>query len=102
MANRTQAERDAGQALVGGAIILSRCIGFGFRLGHADQFATTGKLVLTIAVAAQAVITDPLETAGQDMDKEAADEFVSTQCHRFLFSMLAIILLEANLAVLDI
>jgi hypothetical protein len=37
------------------------------------------------------------------MDEEAADELVSTQCHRFLFGVATIILpLEANLAVLDI
>jgi hypothetical protein len=29
-----------------------------------------------VAVAEQAVITDPLEAAGQDMDEEAADELV--------------------------
>ena len=49
------------------------------------------------------IISDPLEAAGQDMDEEAADELVSTQCHRFLFGVATIILpLEANLAVLDI
>src|SRR3984957_10793882 len=104
MASRALMEGEAGEFFVSVAIILVRSfVGLGLQLRHAEKFATTGELVLTVAVAEQAVITDPLEAAGQDMDEEAADELVGIQCHRLLLAAATIILpLEANLAILDI
>src|ERR1700722_9288518 len=104
MASRALMEGEAGEFFVSVAIILVRSfVGLGLQLRHAEKFATTGELVLTVAVAEQAVITDPLEAAGQDMDEEAADELVGIQCHRLLLAAATIILpLEANLAIVDI
>ena len=46
-----------------------------------------------VAVAEEAVVADALEAIGQDVQQEAADEFVRVQRHRLLLAVMAIILL---------
>ncbi len=46
-------------------------------VGHAKQLTTTSQLVLSPAIAEEAVIADALEAAWQDVDQEPANEFVS-------------------------
>jgi hypothetical protein len=64
---------------------------------------TDGQLSLAVAVAEKAVVTNALETLGQDMQQEAANKLVGIERHGLLLLMVAIIFpSEADLAVVDI
>src|SRR5450631_2730843 len=70
---------------------------------HSEQFATAGELLLAVAVAHEAVITDALKSLGQDMDQETSDELPGVERHYLLSVLVAIVLPpEAYLAILDI
>jgi hypothetical protein len=65
---------------------------------HAEQAAALVEFLFPIAVPQEAVITNALETAGQDVKQETPDEFIGGQGHRFdLASSPVILPLEADL-----
>ena len=48
---------------------------------HAEQLACSGDVVGTGAIGEQPVVANAVESAGQDVDEEAADELVRRQRH---------------------
>src|SRR5437763_3769800 len=55
------------------------CLYFG--RWHGEQLACLRDVVATGAIGEQSVVTNAMETAGQHVDEEAADEFVRRQRH---------------------
>ena len=49
--------------------------------GHGETLTATGQLLFSAAIAKEAVIADALEAREEDVEKEAADELVSSQRH---------------------
>ena len=52
-----------------------------FRSCAHQHGAATGKIFSAVAVAAKAIVTDPLESGGYDVQQKAADEFSGWQAH---------------------
>ena len=48
--------------------------GIGAWIGDAEQLTSLGQVLDTAGVGDEAVVTDAVETAGQDMDEESPDE----------------------------
>jgi hypothetical protein len=75
------AQGPASESLVTVAVVFHR-VGYWVRGSHdAEQPAAGGEPGCPVAIGQQAVTTDVLEAAGQDMKQEAADEFVGCQRH---------------------
>jgi hypothetical protein len=60
----------SGGVVVGGLIVWDR---------HGEQFAGSRNVILPSGAGEQPVVTDAMETGGQDMNQEAADELAASQ-----------------------
>jgi hypothetical protein len=70
---------------------------------HTQQLTAPGELGLAIALAEKSVVTDALKTVRQDVEQEAANEFVGLQSHCLLLVVVAVIFpTECDLAVVDV
>src|SRR5215472_11566186 len=96
--DRALLEGNSSERLVAIAVVIGRFAGGGLGLGHAEQLAAARQLLLAIAIAQEAVVADALEAIGQNMEQEAADEFLGGEGHRPPASPRRIVLpAEANL-----
>ena len=75
-------QRSAGDFFVAVAIIGGGIAGRRLGLWHGEKLTATGKLLLSAAIAKEAVITDAMEAIGEDVEEEATDELVGGQRHR--------------------
>ena len=49
---------------------------FGIESGHSHQLTAKRKLFFPVTVAKKAIVADALESIGQDMNQETANEFL--------------------------
>lgn len=83
-------------AVVGGPGVGRRC------RGHAQQGSAPCQLLLSMTIAEEAEVTDPLQAGGQDVKQEAANELVGGQRHGLLGRIGSVVLVaEGDLAVVD-
>jgi len=70
--------------------------------GIVEQFATLGKLLVAVAVAQQAVVSEAHELGRQDVEEEAADELGSIEGHQAEAVAMGVVLpAESDLAFLE-
>src|SRR3954465_4737035 len=102
MADRTPMQRTAGQRLVAVARIGELGQHRHRRWRRRQEPAAHGELGRPAPVAEQAVVTDALETVGQDVQQEAPEKLVGPKRHHLLTVMMPVVLpAEGDAAVLD-
>ena len=57
-----------------------------FRGGRFEEATASRDLLLSVSIGKQAVVPDPHEALGQDVEQEAADELNDVEVHHLLFS----------------
>jgi hypothetical protein len=80
---RTLMQRSAGQCLVATPIIAwRRALAVArFRNLHVEQLPAPRQIFGATAIAEEAVVTDSLQSEGQGMQQETADELMGADCH---------------------
>ena len=68
-------------------VICVVCGGFRARGWEQEQLTGPGQVILAPGVGEQAVVSDAMESLGQDMDEEAPDKLVGGQGHGFVASL---------------
>src|SRR5260370_27081323 len=102
MTNRALTQRAASELFIAIPIIL------GFlrrrRAGwHAQKLPAACQFLFSIPVAEEAIVADALETIGQHVQQETADELLRLQRHRLVLTIMAIVLIaERDVAVIDV
>jgi hypothetical protein len=104
MANRTFAERVAGEPLVSITIVFA-WLGLGRALigrSHVQELAALLQLLLAVPIAQEAVIANAMESAGEDVEEESPDELLCREDHGFLLIVVSVVPpLEFHLLVFD-
>lgn len=59
-------------------------LAFAFRHRHIEQLAGPCDVVCPVGVSQEAIVSDAVETAGQDMQEKAPDELARCQAHGFV------------------
>ena len=73
------------------------------RGGHAEQFSAAAQVLGPMPVAQKAVMANPLEAVGQDMQQEAPQKLVGRQRHQLLPVLVFVILVaEGDLPVFQL
>ncbi len=54
---------------------------------YVEQLTRSGDVLGAAAVGEETIVTDAVETVGQDVDQEAADELVGVERHEFVASL---------------
>ena len=101
--DRTVAQRFSGQPFEEIAIIGLVFVFDDGGNGDAQQCTTQRQFGQSTLVGKETVVTDSLKSAGQNMEQETADEFVSFKRHRFELIMMTIVFpTECDLPVIHI
>jgi len=74
------------------SVIGWRLVGLGSRQ-HAEQLPASRQVFLPVTIAEEAVVANALESAGQRMQEEAADELLGGKRHGLLLALAAVILI---------
>ena len=97
---RAVAKRHARQPLIAVLVVQRRRLLRQHWCWRRQQLAAARQLGRAVPVAQQAVVADALESRRQDMQQEAADEFLPVQAHDLLARVVPVVLpVEADLAI---
>src|SRR6266699_3254539 len=105
MANRAFPQRVTRELLVSITIVLAW-----LRLGrafvgrsHAQKLAAMLQLLFAVSIAQEPVITNAVESTGENVEEESPDELLGRERHDFLLIVVAVVVpIERNLAFFDI